>query len=174
MSARPREGAFADWTPLAVPAGRAAELSRLWRTDGSERFAGRRRMLRGYLAGSAAMTVIALYQTGISPRMPELPLPGFDAPGVDASPQAYQLLGMPDAVLALLSNAATMTLIAVGGPDRPRWLRRVTAAKAGVDAAYALKLATDQVVKHRALCSWCLVTTAGILSALPEALREAR
>jgi hypothetical protein len=81
---------------------------------------------------------------------------------------------MPDALLALLSNATTMALIGGGQEARPAWLRRVTAAKAAVDAAYALKLTLDQVTKHRALCSWCLLATAGTLSALPEAVRQAR
>jgi len=131
-------------------------------------------MLGGYLAASTAMGVVALYQTGLTSRVPELPVPGFDAPTVDASPQAYQLLGMPDGLLALLSNATTMALIGAGGVAPPRWLRRAAAVKAGVDSAYAVKLASDQVTKHRALCSWCLVALAGTLSALPEAVRQAR
>ena len=55
-----------------------------------------------------------------------------------------------------------------GGRDRPRRLRRLTAFKAGVDAAYPAKLTVDQV------CSWCLLTTACTFSALPDALRQAR
>ena len=53
------------------------ERPRSWSTDRSSAFAGRRRMLRGYLVGSAAMLVIGAYQTGLSARLPELPLPGF-------------------------------------------------------------------------------------------------
>ena len=95
-------------------------------------------------------------------------------PRVDAAPEAYQLLGMPDALLALLSNAATMALVGAGGKRRPRWLRVLTAAKAGVDAAYSAKLTVDQVRKHPCGCSWCLMTTAATWSALRDALRLAR
>ena len=160
--------------PLIVRASDARRLSALWRTSTDAGLRGRRRMLRGYLGATTTMTVIAAYQTGLTRTLPELPFRPFDAPRVDASPQAYQLLGMPDALLALLSNATTMALIGAGGRDRPRWLRRLTALKAGVDAAYSAKLTVDQVRKHRSLCSWCLLTTASTFSALPDALRQAR
>jgi hypothetical protein len=67
-----------------------------------------------------------------------------------------------------------MTLVAAGGEVRPRWLRALTAAKVGVDAAYAAKLTVDQPTKHRAACSWCLVSTLATWSAVPEAVRQVR
>jgi Vitamin K epoxide reductase family len=172
--ARARPEGLKPLPPFVLEPSEAVELSRLWRTRRSDAMQRRRRVVAAYLLASGSMGMISAYQSGLVPRLPELPLPGFDAPKVDSSADAYQLLGMPDGVLALVSNAVTMALTVAGGERPPRWLRTLAAAKACVDAAYATKLTVDQATKHRAACSWCLLATAATYSALPPALRSAR
>lgn len=100
-----------------------------------------------------AWGLIALYQTGIIRRLPDLPLPLMDADKVDVSDEAYAKLSMPNAFLGLGSYAATMGLAAMGGKDRAKtqpWIPLALAAKAGVDALQAGKLTYDQWAKHKA------------------------
>ncbi len=51
------------------------------------------------------MGVVAAYQNGLVRRLPEPPLPFFDAEQVDASGEAYALFRTPDAALGLVSVA---------------------------------------------------------------------
>ncbi|MFL5846913.1 MAG: vitamin K epoxide reductase family protein [Solirubrobacteraceae bacterium] len=168
-------GTLPPLPPAVVEARRAARASVTWRDGDTPRLERRRRIIARYLLASVPMAVVALYQTGILEDLPDLPLDRFEAREVDAAAEAYQLLEMPDALLALLSNATTMALAGLTfSDDGPAWPRRLLGLKAGVDTAYALKLTGDQLFVHRKLCSWCLASTAATLAALPHALREAR
>lgn len=67
---------------------------------GSSRLLGNRRGAVGLsLAAIGPLGVVSLYQVGIIGRVPEPPLPFLDADGVDAAPEAYEVLNMPDAAL---------------------------------------------------------------------------
>lgn len=154
----------------------ARRLSRTLRLGGGEHLDNRRRVAGLSLAAIGSMGVIAAYQLGILRRLPDLPLPLFDAEKVDAAPQAYRYLEMPDAVLGLGSYAVTLALAAYGGADRARTQPLVPlalAAKATLDAANAAKLSVDQWTEHRAFCAWCLVAAGATFAALPLTLPEA-
>lgn len=102
---------------------------------------------------------------------------GLNADKVDAAAEAYRKLNMPDAVLGLLSYAATMSLAASGGADRAREAPLVPIAMAGkviADALQAGKLTWDQWAKHKAFCSYCLLAAGVTFAAVPLALPEAR
>ncbi len=169
--------------PLVAQVREAARLSDAWRTHrpGPE-LRRRRRVVGGTMLSTACMAVASLYQAGVVRRIPELPLGPFDANRVEASAQAYQLLRMPDAPLAVVSFGLTAALAAGAGtgPGGPRFGRRADivrvalGAKALVDAAYGAKLMADQATKHGKLCSWCLTTTVGAAIALGPALAEGR
>jgi len=122
------------------------------------------------------MALAALYQTGVIRRMPDVSFPNFDSNKVMSSPQAYEILGMPDAPLAVASYAMTAGLAAMGGLERGGQLRFVTLMMAGkvvVDSFFAAKLVRDQFVRqHRTFCIWCLSTSAVTLSMLLPALCE--
>jgi uncharacterized membrane protein len=123
------------------------------------------------------MALISLYQLGIIKHLPEPPLPRFDSDKVDAAPEAYSMLSMPDAPIGLGSYAATLALAAMGGEDRVRerpWIPLALAAKVLVDAAQAGKLSVDQWTKHRAFCFWCLIAAGATFTAVPLVLPEAR
>ncbi|MDP9479108.1 MAG: vitamin K epoxide reductase family protein [Actinomycetota bacterium] len=139
---------------------RPEELSRQLR-EGTGRFLARRRGVVGTsLISIGSMALISLYQTGVIKHLPDPPLPRFDSDGVDAAPEAYSMLSMPDAPIGLGSYAATLALAAMGGEDRARekpLIPLALAAKAFVDAAQAAKLSVDQWKDHRAFCFCCLL-----------------
>jgi uncharacterized membrane protein len=145
---------------------------------GSRKSLRRRRNIFGlFLAASASMSVIALYQLGILKHIPEPHLSIFDSAKVTGSPKAYSLLQTPDAVLALGSYAATMTLAAMGSSARATeqpLIPLALAAKVGLDAALAAKYTFDEWSNYRALCFWCLLSSAATLAALPFAISEGR
>jgi uncharacterized membrane protein len=153
------------------------ELSRQLR-EGTGKFLARRRGVVGAsLVSIGSMALISLYQLGIIKHLPEPPLPRFDSDKVDAAPEAYSMLSMPDAPIGLGSYAATLALAAMGGEDRVRerpWIPLALAAKVLVDAAQAGKLSVDQWTKHRAFCFWCLIAAGATFTAVPLVLPEAR
>ncbi len=128
------------------------------------------------LTAMGSLGLITLYQMGLIRHLPDLPLPGLDADRVDASPEAYARLAMPDAPLGLASYATTLCLAAAGEPDRAAkqpWLPLALAAKVGFDALQAGKLTIDQWTKHRAFCIWCLVAAGATFACVPLVLPEA-
>jgi len=123
------------------------------------------------------MGAVAAYQNGVVRRLPEPPLPVFDAEKVDASGEAYQLLRTPDASLGLLSYAVTLTLAGMGSKDRFRNTPIVPlalAAKVLFDAFGGLYLTAEQATKHRKFCSWCLTASVASLVMVPQVIPEAR
>ncbi|MHB8525802.1 MAG: vitamin K epoxide reductase family protein [Candidatus Acidiferrales bacterium] len=145
---------------------------------GSRKSLRRRRGVFGlFLAASASMSVIALYQMGILRRVPEPSLPGLNSDNVTGSAQAYSLLATPDAVLAMGSYAMTMTLAAMGSPDRASeqpLLPIALAVKVGFDAVMAAIYTLDEWRKHHSLCSWCLLSSAATFASVPLVIPEAR
>lgn len=136
----------------------------------------RRGVIALSLTAIGCMGLIALYQTGLLRRLPDLPLPIMDADKIDSSDEAYSKLSTPDAIIGLGSYAATMGLAAMGGRDRARtqpWIPLALAAKAGFDATQAAKLSYDQWAKHKAFCIWCLIAAAATFATVPLVLGEA-
>ncbi len=152
-------------------------LSRQLREGSGEFLRNRRRIVGLSLVSLASMSYITLYQMGLIKHLAEPPLPLLDADKVDASPEAYQTLSVPDATLGLLSYSATIVLASMSGKDRAEqqpYLPLVLLAKTLVDTAGAGKLTIDQWTKHRAFCSWCLLAAAATFAAVPPAIPEAR
>lgn len=95
---------------------------------------------------------------------------------ITGSAKAYSLFATPDAVLAIGSYAATMTLAAMGSPDRANeqpLLPIAMAAKVGFDAVVAAKYTVDEWRKYRAFCFWCLVASTATFAAVPLVIPEA-
>lgn len=146
------------------------------RHDSRNSLRRRRGIFALFLAASASMSVVALYQMGIIKRLPDPPLPRFNSGKVTRSSKAYSLLGTPDAVLALGSYALTMALAAMGSPDRASeqpLLPIAFAAKVGFDALFGARYAIDEWSKNRNLCSWCLLATGAAIASVPLAIPEA-
>jgi uncharacterized membrane protein len=154
-----------------------ARLSRELRLGRSENLRRRRAVLGLSLVAAGAMGLVSLYQMGVIRRLPDLPLPGFDAEEVDASEQAYSYFSTPDGLLGLNSYALTAALAGVAGSDRAQtrpWIPLVLAGKAVVDAGVAAKLTWDQWARHRAFCIWCLIAAACTFGIVPLVIPEAR
>lgn len=153
------------------------ELSRQLR-QGSSRFLRNRRGVIGLSLGAiGSLGVVSLYQVGITGRVPEPPLPYLDADGVDAAPEAYEVLDMPDGLLGIASYALTAALAAAGGEDRATerpWIPLALAAKVAFDAVQAGKLTLEQWTKHRAFCLWCLAAAGASFATAPLVVPEAR
>lgn len=153
-----------------------AELSRQLRLGNSDALDRRRKISILTLISIGSMAVVSLYQVGIIKHLPEPPLPKMDADKVDASPEAYAILSMPDAVLGLGNYAVTLGLAAMGTDDRARtrpWIPLALAGKTLADSLGAGKLTVDQWTKHRAFCSWCLLAAGATFATLPLTLPEA-
>ncbi len=156
---------------------RPEELSEQLRKGTGEHLEKRRNIVKLSLLALGSMGLVSLYQTGIIQHLPEPPLPFFDADKVDASEEAYAVLQTPDAVLALISYAATAQLASMGGRDRATkqpWIPLMLAAKLAFDALQAGRLSVDQVAKHRTLCFWCLLAAAATFASVPQVLPEAQ
>ncbi|BDI34057.1 hypothetical protein CCAX7_61080 [Capsulimonas corticalis] len=153
------------------------ELGRALREDDGPFLKNRRWIVTLSLFNVAVMGIISLFQMGILKHVPEIPLPGEDGDKINGSPQAYELLQTPDAVLAVGSYAATAGLAAMGPPDRAKALPLAAffmGVKAIADAAFAIKLLIDQPVKYSAYCALCVTGALGTLAAAPLAWPEAR
>ncbi len=137
----------------------------------------RRRLSALVLAGAGSLGVVTAYQFGLVRRPPEPRLGPLDAERVDASGEAYQFLKTPDAALGLASSAATLVLAGMGPAGRAQtrpWVPLALAAKVVSDALWGVFLTVEQGSKHRRFCSWCLLTAATSVAAVPQALPEAR
>lgn len=147
------------------------------RQDSRKSLQRRRGIFGLFLVASASISVIALYQLGILKRVPEPRLPRFASDEITGSAKAYSLLATPDAVLALGSYAATMTLAAMGSPERATsqpLLPIALAAKIGFDAVVAAKYTLEEWRNHRAFCFWCLIASTATFASVPLMVPDAR
>lgn len=152
-------------------------LSRELRLGAGSSLRQRRATVGLSLIAMGSLGAVSLYQMGIVRHLPEPPLPHFDADTVDAAPEAYATLSMPDGVLGLVSYAVTAALASMGGEDRARSrpaLPLALAAKVGFDTVASGKLTADQWTKHRAWCFWCLTASGATFATVPRVIPEAR
>lgn len=155
---------------------RPAELSRQLRRGRGTFLTLRRAVVGLSLIAEGALAIISLYQMGLIKHVPEPPLPHFEADKINASPDAYRRLDMPDGILGMGSYAVTMALAAAGGQDRVQttpWLPLALAGKVGFDTAIAVQLTLDQARKQHAFCLWCLLISAATFAMAPLVVPEA-
>jgi len=138
--------------------------------QGSMRY--RRGIIAVSLAGMAAMAAVALRQTGLLPKLPDLPIDGFDSERVILSDVAFAL-GAPDATISLTSMAANITLAAAGPANRAvemPWLPVAATAKAGAESVVSL-----WYLRHeKSWCSYCLVAALANFAVFGLSLLETR
>jgi uncharacterized membrane protein len=154
----------------------AAALSDYLRNGQDATLRRRRRVIGLSLFSAAMMGVVSAMQTGLL-KPPARPTRWLDGAVVNDSPQAYQALSTPDALLGLVSYAVTAVLAAMGGRDRARshpWIPLALAGKATLDAVVAAKLTYEEPTKFRAFCLLCLAASAATIAAVPMVLPEAR
>ncbi len=111
----------------------------------------------------ATLVPVALYQTGVISRLPDPPMSVFESERITMSKAAHPL-GIPDALLGLISFSATLTLAILA--RRSRTARSLLGAKLALDASAAVFNAGRQVFSFGGLCSWCTGTaiSAGVMA----------
>ncbi len=155
----------------------ARELSSDLRESNTPHLRHRRGVIGLALLAGASLGLVGLYQAGIIKHLPEPPLPGLDADEVDASPEAYEWLATPDAILGIGSYAGTLALAAMGSSDRATaqpWIPIALAGKTALDVVNAARLTISQWMKHRAFCFWYLLAAGATFATVPLVIPEAR
>jgi hypothetical protein len=155
----------------------AERLSHAVRDSEGSTMQRRRGIVALSMLAAGSMSLIALYQVGNLAHLPEPPLPRLNADEVDASAEAFKRFEVGDAFLGLISYGITMTLAAMGPPDRATrqpWIPIALAGKLAFDVANAAKLSVDQWTKHKAFCFWCLLAATATFVAAPLAVNETR
>lgn len=157
------------------------ELSRELRKGDNANLTRRRWIMGLSLLSTLMAQIVTLYQMGMVRRLPDPPLPGFDASKVDASDYAYRRLQTPDGLLMLVSYGFTAWLAGAGGKERARQnpvLPVALGVKTLMDSALALELAREEWNENKAFCAYCQVATlcslASVVLALPEALQSGK
>lgn len=127
------------------------------------------------LFSSAVLGGIGLYQVGLLKRLPDPPLPAFDAGRVNGSDEAYSHFETPDALLGLASYAMTACLAAMGKEDRwktARALPLAMGAKMSLDTALAGIMSVQQWTKFHKFSVWSLLVSAATFVSFGLALPE--
>jgi uncharacterized membrane protein len=153
------------------------ELSRAVRETTDRVMSQRRGVIGLSLAAAGSMGLIALYQSGVIRHIPEPRARALNADKVDASAEAFARFEVGDAFLGFVSYGITMTLAAMGPPDRATrqpWIPLALAAKVAFDVATAARLSVDQWTKHKAFCFWCLIAAAASFATAPLVVHETR
>lgn len=153
-----------------------ARLSADLRGDDRLEMQLRRAAVATSLIGIASMAAVTLYQTGVLRHLPDPPLDGFDADGVN-HPGA-DAWGAPDGFAHMRSHAVSMALAAAGTADRGRerpWLPLLAAGYAAAQALTAARDLSRMPREHKAWCGYRIVdavaTLITFLLTLPEAGR---
>jgi hypothetical protein len=145
---------------------------------GTESFLKNRRAIVGLSVFSTmALGGVALFQVGLLRKLPDPPLPFFDADAVNASPGAYSLLQTPDALLGMASYAVTGCLAGMGRLDRSvtvRWIPLAMGVKTLCDAALAGRMSMKQWTKLRRFSVWSLLVSGATFAALALAVPESK
>jgi uncharacterized membrane protein len=132
------------------------------------------------LIGLASMVPVSLFQTGAIRHLPDPPLRRFDSDGVNSSETAYHY-GGPDGPMSLAGHAVNIAIAAYGGTERAvrqPWIPLLAAAKAGAEAAIAVKyLFYEMPIAQKRWCGYCIVDALMHMGTfaliLPEAARSA-
>ncbi len=151
------------------------ELSYELRRDSGDFLEQRRAMAALSLVAIGAMGLVALYQMGVIKHLPQPRWSKLDSDRVDASPEAYEKVSTPDAVLGVNSYAITLALAAAGAKDRAEkqpWIPLALAAKVLFDIAQVVRMTREQWTKQKAFCFWCLISAAATVGTAALAVGE--
>lgn len=161
-----------------VPGGAGpAAARRTLRESGAPEVILRRAIVATSLFGIGAMAVIALFQSGLLRRLPDLPLEDFRSDEVNASDTAYGW-GMPDSPLSIGAHAASLAVATVGDEDRAQahpWLPLAASAVAAPAAITSARyLFYDMPVREKGWCPYCIVDALAHIAVLGFTFWESR
>jgi hypothetical protein len=139
----------------------ARRLSWELRHDSSGEMQRRRWVVGLSMLGVTLAQLMALQQTGIVRKLPDVPGPRVDPDEVNKHAYAYRRLALPNALLQVISFGATAALAAAGGSDRARrrpWLPLALLAKTGFDGWLAAREAQDALRHTRRVESYAALS----------------
>jgi len=154
----------------------AGRLGLELREDRSAEMQRRRWVVGLSMLGVTLAQLMALQQTGVVKRLPDLPLPGEDSNRVHEDAHAYKRLATPNAILQVISFGATAALAAMSGSDRARrqpWLPLALFAKTGYDSFIAVKQAQEAVGRKQRVSSYAAVSALSSFACLAIAAIDA-
>jgi len=105
----------------------------------------------------AALVPVALFQCGALYHLPDPPASFFASDQITSSSEAHPF-GVPDSLLGLASYGTTLAL-ALNSPHS-QLARKVLKWKLLLDGGIAAVNTTNQFVKFKCACSWCMITAA--------------
>jgi hypothetical protein len=129
------------------------------------------------LVAMGSLAIIAFYQVGLIRRLPEPAVAGLDAEKVNGSAEAYEILGVPDALLGLGSYSATLGLATLGKSNRAKahpWIPLALLLKCAVDTIEAATLTRKSWVKFKAFSLYSLIAATATFLTFPFVFPEAR
>ena len=120
-----------------------------------------------------ALVSVALFQGGVTDRLPDPPGEIFASERITSSKAAHPL-GIPDSFLGLASYGVTLALLM--SAEKSRVAKRLLGVKLVGDAGLAAFNMVRQVASFGKICSWCTVTavaTGAVVYGGREAIAEA-
>jgi hypothetical protein len=129
------------------------------------------------LVAMGSLAVIAFYQVGLLKRLPEPAVAGLDAEKVNGSAEAYEILGVPDALLGLGSYSVTLGLAALGESNRAKahpWIPLALLLKCAIDTIEAATLTRKSWVKFKVFSLYSLIAATATFLTFPFVFPEAR
>jgi uncharacterized membrane protein len=150
------------------------------RSGTSEDLERRRKLILLSTIGIADFGLIALLQSGVIRRLPDIPYPVFDTNGINTSKTSYAM-GVPDAFVSNLMFSMKMALATAGGSEKtsrkPVFDLLLGAVSLGHSLG-AVKMTYDMLFKKKKICVYCLTGAGLIFSAAaiiaPTAMNGAR
>lgn len=133
--------------------GKSADLNR------------RRKMVLLSALGIADFSLIALLQSGVIRRLPDIPYPEvFDTNGINTSKTSFKM-GVPDAIISTMLFATRMALATAGGSEKAGRKPVFNLLLGGASLGHALgaaQLTYNMFFKKKKICIYCL-TGAGLI-----------
>jgi uncharacterized membrane protein len=124
--------------------------------------------------GLADSIAVALRQTGVIEKLPDVSWRGFDANRVTTSPEAYPF-GIPDGIPATALYVTEIALAAaVVKRPRSRFLRGLLGLAVGVGAIGAAYYSYQMAFVEKRVCLYCVTAIAANAAMVPFALRLVR
>jgi uncharacterized membrane protein len=137
----------------------------------SEDVERRRKVVLLSVVGLADFSLIALLQSGVVRRLPDIPYPIFDTNGINTSKTSYAM-GVPDAVVSSVMLAMKMALATAGGSKRANRRSVFDLLLGAVTVGHtlgAVQMTYDMLFKKKRICVYCL-TGAGLIFATTAAI----
>jgi uncharacterized membrane protein len=150
------------------------------RNGNSEDLERRRKLILLSAIGIADFGLIALLQSGVIRRLPDIPYPIFDTNGINTSKTSYKM-GVPDAFISNVMFSMRMALATAGGSEKANRKPIFDLLLGAVSLGHSLgavQMTYNMLFKKKKICIYCLTGAGIILSSAaviaPTAIKSAK